>query len=138
MTDDVKVFSNLYDEVVNFDSKEEFNRYYAKHKETVDKMATRGLNVKYKIKGYKIGRSKGDIILYPLKDEPQPVENTQELTDETGLTLHQKMNKLNDKIKNVENLIKKLFDIVLEMGNEQPIQQPIQQPMQQRSMYGYN
>ena len=133
MTSDVKVFSNLYDEVMTFESKEEFNRYYAKNKESIDKMATRGLNVKFKINGYKIGRSKGELILYPVKDSHENIEIPQETTDETGLTVHQKLNNLNKKLKNIENILNQLLEAIFE--NQNDTRQPIPTHSQQSSRF---
>ena len=76
MTDEVKIFSNISDDVIEFDDKDDFQRYYAKNKDYVDKFTTRGLNVKYKIPNYKIGRSHGVITLYPLKDSQQQSSST--------------------------------------------------------------
>ena len=132
MTSDVKVFANLYDDIIHFDSKEEFNRYYAKNKEAIDKMATRGLNVKFKINGFKIGRSKGELILYPIKDSTEFVETTQDSVDETGLTCHQKLNNLNSRLKNIENILTGFIE-AFSNKNDEPKQQRQQQPMQQQS-----
>lgn len=118
MTSDVKVFQNLYDDVLHFETKEEFNRYYAKNKEAVDKMATRGLNVKFKINGFKIGRTKGEIILYPTKDTKQTPEINTNQADENGITIHQKLNSLNNKIKNIESLLTSVLDAIFNDENE--------------------
>ena len=65
MSDSIKVFNNLSDEHLNFESKEEFDRYYKKNKETIDKMSTRALNRKISIDGYKLGRLKKELTLFP-------------------------------------------------------------------------
>ena len=132
---EVKVFQNLYDDVLHFESKEEFNRYYNKNKEAIDKMATRGMNVKFKIEGFKIGRQKGNIILYPTKDSKQTQTNNEELTDETGLNLHQKLNQIQIGIKNILEAIDDLFEEISLLKNEQskPKPQPPQTYNQQLS-----
>ena len=65
MSDSIKVFNNLSDEHLHFESKEEFDRYYKKNKETIDKMSTRALNRKISIDGYKLGRLKKELTLFP-------------------------------------------------------------------------
>ena len=65
MSDSIKVFNNLSDENLHFESKEEFDRYYKKNKETIDKMSTRALNRKISIDGYKLGRLKKELTLFP-------------------------------------------------------------------------
>ena len=63
--DSIKVFNNLSDENLHFESKEEFDRYYKKNKEIIDKMSTRALNMKISIDGYKLGRLKKELTLFP-------------------------------------------------------------------------
>ena len=41
MQEQIKVFQNLYDNVINFESKEEFMTYYKKHQNEIDSMKTR-------------------------------------------------------------------------------------------------
>lgn len=65
-TETVEVFENIGDNIIEFETKEEFDRYYKKNKEFIDNMKTRGLNRKFIIKGFKIGRKKGNILLYPI------------------------------------------------------------------------
>jgi hypothetical protein len=60
-----------------------FLQHYQSNKEEIDKMKTRGLNTKFKIKGYKIGRIKGNITLISLKnnfyfEEKETNENSHE------------------------------------------------------------
>ena len=66
MSDSIRVFNNLSDENLHFESKEEFDRYYKKNKETIDKMSTRALNMKISIDGYKLGRLKKELTLFPV------------------------------------------------------------------------
>ena len=66
-SNDVTVFANLCDNVIELDTVDDFNNYYKLNKAEIDKISTRGLNQKYKIAGHKIGRLKGQIMLYPLK-----------------------------------------------------------------------
>ena len=71
MSEEVKVIANISDDVISFETKEEFLRYYNKNKESVDAIKTRGLNLKFKIEGYKIGRQKEKIVLIPTKISTQ-------------------------------------------------------------------
>ena len=72
---EVKVFSNLCDDVIEFETVEDFDNYYRKNKELIDKLSTRGLNQKFKIKNHHIGRLKNEITLYPLKDSKTKKDN---------------------------------------------------------------
>lgn len=54
----IEVSQTLSDNAMDFESISDFNKYYQKHQELVDSMTTRGLNIKYRISGYKLGRKK--------------------------------------------------------------------------------
>ena len=56
---DVKVFKNLCDDIIEFETIDEFNNYYKINKAEIDKLSTRGINQKYKVKNHRIGREKG-------------------------------------------------------------------------------
>lgn len=78
-TETVEVFENIGDNIIEFETKEEFDRYYKKNKEFIDNMKTRGLNRKFIIKGFKIGRKKGNILLYPIDKKIK--QDIQEISD---------------------------------------------------------
>ena len=117
----VKVFSNLCDDIVEFETVEDFDNYYRKNKELIDKLSTRGLNQKYKIKGHHIGRLKNEIMLYPLKESKIKDTNVQksiDYADETGKTIHEKLNILNERFKKIEQLLATVFDAIFNEQNE--------------------
>lgn len=66
-TDKIEVYENISDNVKTFNNKEEFMNYYETHKSEIDSMKTRGLNMKYTIPGFKIGKRANKITLYPIK-----------------------------------------------------------------------
>lgn len=121
MNNSIKVFQNIGDNVICFDTKEDFMKHYNKNKETIDGMSTRGLNVKYKIEGFKIGRSKGEIILYPLKESKSKSDsetdlNIQQQSQTTTsklaqpeiknkLTIEEKLDFINRRIKKIEEML---------------------------------
>ena len=130
VTESVEVFENIGDNVVEFESKEEFDRYYKKNKEMIDNMKTRGLNRKFIIQGFKIGRKKGNIILYPLslnkkeseKKEDSPTNNCNpeqqnnvssaddliEEWDQIREDVYNKLNNLHQRIMNLEKIINQM------------------------------
>ncbi|KAL7716299.1 hypothetical protein QTN25_006290 [Entamoeba marina] len=59
------MYKNISDDVQLFESKQEFEKYYNKHQDDVDTMSTRGLNVKYKIEGFTLGRKAGKLMFIP-------------------------------------------------------------------------
>ena len=101
MTEQITTCENLSDNVVEFETREEFTEYYEKNKEEIDKMATRGLNIKYKIPGYKIGRKKNIITFIPVK---------QEVEKETNDLQEEKLDVLITKVNRIEKNLKLLFD----------------------------
>ena len=123
----VKVFSNLCDDVIEFETVEDFDNYYRKNKELIDKLSTRGLNQKFKIKNHHIGRLKNEITLYPLKDSKTKKDNVPtslDYADSTGVTMHEKLNRLNERFKKIESLLTSLLDALFNEQNESnsPIQ----------------
>ena len=117
----VKVFKNLCDDVIVFDTVDDFNNYYKLNKAEIDKLSTRGINQKYKVKSHRIGREKGNITLYPKKESniiQQPQAPSLDVVDENGLTLHEKLNRLNNKLKNIENILNHLLNGIFEDQND--------------------
>lgn len=102
MSESIKVFENIGDNVLSFETKEDFMRHYNKNKESIDSMSTRGLNRKYHIDGFKIGRLKGEIILYPLKENET---KSDELDSKTKLTINEKLDYMNRRLKKIEEMI---------------------------------
>lgn len=101
-SESVTVFENLSDNIITFHSKEQFMNYYDKNKETIDNMKTRGLNTKFKIDGYRIGRKNNNLILYPTKDSEQ---TSNENTDD----LHEEIQDLRERIDSIGALLNKLL-----------------------------
>lgn len=102
MEDSIKVFENIGDNIITFETKEDFMRYYNKNQKTIDAMSTRGLNRKFKIDGFKIGRLQGKIILYPLKETET---KSDELDSKTKLTINEKLDFMNRRLKKIEEMI---------------------------------
>ena len=109
MEDSIKVFENIGDNIVPFETKEDFMRYYNKNQNTIDAMSTRGLNRKFKIDGFKIGRLQGKIILYPLKESERKAEQSEpkseELDSKTKLTINEKLDFMNRRLKKMEEML---------------------------------
>ena len=49
--------------IKNFETKEEFMKYYEEHKEEIDKLQTKELNKQFKINSCKISRNKNKIVV---------------------------------------------------------------------------
>ena len=62
----IGVVKRASDDVKEFQSKEEFMKYYEINKIEIDKQSTCILNKKFKINGFHLGREKGVLKLIPL------------------------------------------------------------------------
>ena len=63
----MSIYKKISDDIKEFDTGEEFLKYYEKNQDGINAITTRALNLKYKIKGFKIGRKDGKIVLYPVE-----------------------------------------------------------------------
>ena len=64
-SEQITTFNNLYEEVQDFENKQDFLNYYETNKNEINDMKIRGLNVKYRINCYHIERK--DNLFYTLK-----------------------------------------------------------------------
>ena len=62
----VKVVKRITEDVKEFDNKEDFIKFYELNKNELKDFSTCILNKKFKIKGYHLGRRKGELKLIPL------------------------------------------------------------------------
>lgn len=62
----MSIYKKISDNSKQFETPEEFLKFYDKNKDSIDETNTRALNLKYKINDHKIGRKNGKIIIYPL------------------------------------------------------------------------
>ncbi len=62
----VKVVKRITEDVKEFSNKEDFIKYYELNKNELKDVSTCLLNKKFKIKGYHLGREKGELKLIPL------------------------------------------------------------------------
>ena len=60
---DLKIIGPIKTPLKEFDSPDEFNLYYHKHKEEMDTETTHSLNKKFKIDGFRITKIKGVLCL---------------------------------------------------------------------------
>ena len=112
-SDKIEVYENISDNVRKFNNKEEFMSYYENHKSEIDSMKTRGLNMKYTIPGFKIGKRANKITLYPIKDKIK--EDKKENKDE----FQEIYNQINQKLDII-------YTTIDEIKNKIVISEPIQ------------
>lgn len=109
----MSIYKKQSEDPINFDTAQDFLKYYENHQKDIDNIHTRSLNLKYKIKDHTIGRKQGKLILYPNKQKLTENYNdtkclSRKANDESNLSLEERYNKLKDV---VMELIKKINEI---------------------------
>lgn len=103
----------------SFETPEEFNKYYSKHKSEIDAKSTNQLNKEYHIEGFKItkrnmkiidGVKVGDLHLKPLKHlKPEEIIDESKNINETIDDIYAKINQLNDLYMKLASVINSLI-----------------------------
>ena len=104
---DLKIIGPIKSPLKEFDSVDEFNIYYHKHKEEMDTETTHSLNKKFKINGYRITKIKGVLCLK--KDRVvKPEEDTVlEAPCETP-----SISEIMERIQKLEETVNKIIDVL--------------------------
>ena len=113
---DIKTFKNLYETTLTFNNLDEFKAYYEIHKNEIDKIPTRGLNIKYYIPGYRIGRSKGEMTFFKT-DAPTKNKVLERLIESKTQSVEREIEKIDLKINKIQqdiNLINENFNKLIE------------------------
>ena len=116
MENNIKIISK-YSVIKEFNSPEEFDKYYLKHKEEINNKTSNQLNKEYKIKDYKItkrnikiidNKKVGDIYLKPI------IKNNNENIDNNNLI---NINNEIQEMKNKINLLTESYNEILNILN---------------------
>ena len=100
---DLKIIGPIKSPLKEFDSVDEFNIYYHKHKDEMDTETTHSLNKKFKINGYRITKIKGvlclkkDRIVKPDEDNEDPTPSISEIME---------------RIQKLEETVNKIIDVL--------------------------
>ena len=84
MENNIKIISK-YSVIKEFNSPEEFDKYYLKHKEEINNKTTNQLNKEYKIKDYKITKRNIKIIDNNTVSGPEWANEIQEMKNKINL-----------------------------------------------------
>ena len=119
MSEEIKEYKPKSSDPVNFETKEEFQRFYSKNKDEIDKMSTRTINKKYIINGYKIGRAKNEITFYSTKTPMGKrlgsiVESTEEKTPVDNDMLELKIDNISERLQLVEKYVSAICKMLME------------------------
>ena len=74
---EIKILQPITNYIKEFDSPDEFNLFYNKHKEEIDSTTTHKLNKLYHIKGYRITKIK-DVLMLKKHEEKKHEEKKEE------------------------------------------------------------
>ena len=102
---DLKIIGPIKSPLKEFDSVDEFNIYYHKHKEEMDTETTHSLNKKFKINGYRITKIKGVLCLK--KDRVVKPEEDKVLEDPTPT-----ISEIMERIQKLEETVNKIIDVL--------------------------
>ena len=100
---DLKVIEPIKSYLKEFSSPVEFNLWYAKNKDEVDKQTTHKLNKMYHIIGYRITKIKGELML---KEDHKVKDKS--INDE----IHEDINEIREEIKNIKDTVNKLIEFI--------------------------
>ena len=118
MENNIKIISK-YSVIKEFNSPEEFDKYYLKHKEEINNKTSNQLNKEYKIKDYKItkrnikiidNKKVGDIYLKPI------IKNNNENIDNNTVSSAEWANEIQE-MKNKINLLTESYNEILNILN---------------------
>lgn len=105
----LKIVEPIREYLKEFETVDEFNKYYIKHKSDIDSQTTHTLNKKYHIKGYRITKIKGDLQLKGVvKNNKTGVMSRAENSSLEEYATLKKM--YEDRIVKLEQLVTELID----------------------------
>lgn len=110
----MSIYKKISDNSKQFETPEEFLKFYDKNKDSIDETNTKALNLKYKIIDHKIGRKNGKIIIYPLSNISLKESNFSNPETDSDIT---SMKKEITKLRNdVNKLIEAYQEIISVLG----------------------
>ena len=105
MSQSIEIIKSITDDTKEFNDTSDFIKYYELNKTELDKLSTCALNKKFKVKGYHLGRKKGELKLIPLNlYRPSEYEVHQQDT-----TLEDKIDIINMKLDKLITTFNKLI-----------------------------
>ena len=105
---EVKILEPIRSYIKEFNSPVEFNIWYSKNKDDIDKLTTHKLNKMYHIIGYRITKIKGELML----KEDKKIDK--ECTIESSEDLYEKILTMETEINNIKETVNKLIEFIKE------------------------
>ncbi len=126
---DLKVIEPIKNYLKEFKTVDEFNLWYSKNKDEVDKLTTHKLNKMYKIDGYRITKIKGVLMLKKwegIDEKSTGISNNKELesdlkTAELENFVRSKTLLLESEIKEIKETVNKIITFIQETTSSSSI-----------------
>ena len=126
---DLKVIEPIKNYLKEFKTVDEFNLWYSKNKDEVDKLTTHKLNKMYKIDGYRITKIKGVLMLKKwegIDEKSTGISNIKELesnlkTAELENFVRSKTLLLESEIKEIKETVNKIITFIQETTSSSSI-----------------
>ena len=99
---DLKIIEPIHKPLHEFETPDEFNIYYHKHKDEMDKETTHLLNKKFSINGYRITKIKGVLCL-----KRSTMKTNQRLIDQ-----REKKDDLQERLQKLEEVVNQIIDVI--------------------------
>ena len=97
---DLKIIEPIHKPLHEFETPDEFNIYYHKHKDEMDKETTHLLNKKFSINGYRITKIKGVLCL------------KRSTSKNKSDNVNDHINELQDRIQKLEEVVNNIIDVI--------------------------
>ena len=91
---EIKIIEPIKTYLKEFETPDEFNLFYTKNKDEIDKLTTHKLNKLYHIKGYRITRIKEILMLKKYNEKPKDEKNTDVENNDELSELKNKVNQI--------------------------------------------
>ena len=95
---EIKILQPITNYIKEFDSPDEFNLFYNKHKEEIDNTTTHKLNKLYHIKGYRITKIK-DVLM--LKKHEEKTEYVKKHVEEPEMNVQEEIHQMKETINRI-------------------------------------
>lgn len=95
---EIKILQPITNYIKEFDSPDEFNLFYNKHKEEIDSTTTHKLNKLYHIKGYRITKIK-DVLM--LKKHEEKTEYVKKHVEEPEMNVQEEIHQMKETINRI-------------------------------------
>ena len=103
---DLKIIEPIQKPLHEFETPDEFNIYYHKHKDEMDKETTHLLNKKFSIDGYRITKIKGVLCL-----KRSTTKTNQRLIDQRE-TKSDSLHDLQERLQKLEEVVNQIIDVI--------------------------